>query len=283
MSRGGSFFMGIYTWAKKKAKKFAREISRFVRSAAEKTNKTEMDALKSAAGKGSRIVRNTLKGTLSAHVEFVQTVDGIFKDVVGKFQRDIFKKLLELGKSPLKIVWAVAELVGGHLGIIFANFIEIWGGRKLTAEEKREARKIFGRALPLGEIRIATSAPVKVIHRINGKRPFATLRLICYSSEEQLRKRGMQTFIHELTHVWQYEKDGPAYMVRSLCAQAMKGQKAYTVKETTLIEGNQKFKDFNPEQQATIVERFWLFRWGPKKNLKKAILYEPYAKNVYKK
>ena len=80
----------------------------------------------------------------------------------------------------------------------------------------------------------------------------------------------MQTIIHELAHVWQGVQEGPLYMTRALEAQIGAGVEslfhtgkyddsaAYTVTAAALAANGGDLGKFNPEQQASIVEFFWV-------------------------
>ncbi len=77
---------------------------------------------------------------------------------------------------------------------------------------------------------------------------------------------ALDTFIHELTHVWQGHNEGVVffnYMVRSLAAQAraiishLDRNMAYEYDTNNYL----KWSDYNPEQQASIVGQW--FSWNP--------------------
>lgn len=239
------------------------------------------NALKVAAGRGGRVVRSTLEAALKQDKNLALTLARIVKDVDQAFRKDFVKGLIELGKTPLEILEAAAKHGAATVGVVFADLVEIWGSRPLKPAEKAEAKKVFGKSIPLDEVRIATGVPVKLVHTINGHRPFTTIRLLCFDSEAQLRAKGTGTLIHELTHVWQFEKTGPVYMVDALEAQARKGDRAYEVTPEMLARNRGDLRKFNPEQQATIVERYWESRWGRQANAATARQYEPYARKVY--
>jgi hypothetical protein len=67
-----------------------------------------------------------------------------------------------------------------------------------------------------------------------------------------------QTLIHELVHVWQYQRGGTAYISRALVAQIggiAKGSRNLGYGYT--IDPGASFYDFNPEQQGLIVENYF--------------------------
>jgi hypothetical protein len=71
-----------------------------------------------------------------------------------------------------------------------------------------------------------------------------------------------QTFIHELTHVWQYQHGGTSYISVSLGTQiaAGVGRGSRNFAYDYQIEPDQSFFDFTPEQQASIVESYFMMQ-----------------------
>lgn len=89
----------------------------------------------------------------------------------------------------------------------------------------------------------------------------------CYVSFHLVNSWGPMrnsTFIHELMHVWQYEKMGALYMVNALRAQNSIMGYNYggltALKE--YLEKGKNLQDFNPEQQADIVADYYLIKNG---------------------
>jgi hypothetical protein len=70
--------------------------------------------------------------------------------------------------------------------------------------------------------------------------------------------------VHELTHAWQYQKMGWAYLLKALRAQFRDKEKAYDYGgESGLLKSRQKsipFKNFNPEQQGNITQAYYVRR-----------------------
>jgi hypothetical protein len=71
----------------------------------------------------------------------------------------------------------------------------------------------------------------------------------------------MSWLIHELTHVWQFQRDGWIYFFEALWTQLKYGPDSYAYGwETGLIEARangKKLWDFNREQQGDIVKHFY--------------------------
>ena len=67
--------------------------------------------------------------------------------------------------------------------------------------------------------------------------------------------------VHEITHAWQFQTQGWAYLFRALRAQFREREKAYDFEgEQGLLKSRQKgkiFKQFNPEQQGNIAQTYY--------------------------
>ena len=128
--------------------------------------------------------------------------------------------------------------------------------RPLYSWEIELAKSVYGNTINYRRIRIDELA-------IAGPKQ----KRFCYVSFYLVNSWGpMQnsTFIHELMHVWQYEKMGALYMLNALRAQystkgynygGLKALKAY-------LEKGKGLQDFNPEQQADIVADYYLIKSG---------------------
>lgn len=164
----------------------------------------------------------------------------------------------------------------------------------MLPHELAEAEKIFGKSIDLSRVKIATaSLPADLLNWINGDRPFTTMYIINFGRNAVI---DMATLIHELTHVWQGAQSGPLYMTRALEAQIGAGVKelfhsghyddsaAYAVTDQELIDHAGDFSKFNPEEQASIVEHYWLQKFSGKTfpSLPTVAQLEPYARQVYK-
>jgi len=74
------------------------------------------------------------------------------------------------------------------------------------------------------------------------------------------------TLVHELTHVWQYEKAGAIYMAQAVHAQISRGRGAYDYGGPAGLQAartkGQGLTGFNREEQAQIVEDFYRIKNG---------------------
>ncbi len=128
--------------------------------------------------------------------------------------------------------------------------------RPLHQSEIELAKTIYGDQINYKRVRIDELA---VVGPKQGRFCYVSFYLI--NSWGQMRK---STLIHELMHVWQYERYGAMYMVQALRAQ--KTVLAYDYggleKLKAYLAAGKKLKDFNPEQQADIITDYFLIKNG---------------------
>lgn len=225
--------------------------------------------------------RTLIEGLLAAGANFVKTVAGILKNVATGNYSNFFEALKAIGRGLLEVAVQALKLGGAILVAAFSAVLEVFGGhRPLTRAERSEAKKVFGVSIDLSRVKISVaSIPADIISKFNDERPFTTMYVINFKSGTQIET---QTLIHELTHVWQAKQRGPIYAVEALHAQFKLGPDAYKVTDQNLIAADGDFSKFNPEQQATIVDRYWAAKFGGNNPANPVGLLEPYARQVFK-
>ncbi|HRH17130.1 MAG TPA: hypothetical protein PLS22_06715 [Aquabacterium sp.] len=253
------------------------------------------DILTALAGRAVSALRTAVEALLNMGLALSTLVADIVTSVAEGFRRGFFEGLIALGKAPLLLLKAAAQVSVSVLLLAVASIFEILGGhRGLLPHELAEAEKIFGKSIDLSRVKIATaSLPADLLNWINGDRPFTTMYIINFGRNAVI---DMATLIHELTHVWQGAQSGPLYMTRALEAQIGAGVQAlfhkghyddsaaYAVTDQELIDHAGDFSKFNPEEQASIVEHYWLQKFSGKSfpSLPTVAQLEPYARQVFK-
>ncbi|WP_224249680.1 hypothetical protein [Hyalangium gracile] len=204
-------------------------------------------------------IRMVLEGLLAAGLQLAQAVADIVNRVAQAFRKGFFEGLIALGKSPFLIMKAALEAAGGVAALALATLLDVLGGhRELTAEEKRQATRVYGNTIDLSRVKVAVaSLPADLINLINGSRPFTTMYVINFASSADI---DMKTLIHELAHVWQGVIAGPVYMIQAIEAQL--GSEGYSVTDDMLRARGNDLKRFNREQQAVIAEEYWYEAFG---------------------
>ncbi len=164
--------------------------------------------------------------------------------------------------------------------------------RPLNDQERALALRMFGSRLKLQRVRVTThSWLLDMLHRINGARPFVTMYSIhaCRASE-----LDASTLVHELTHVWQAQNEGPLYLVHALVAQwgaawqswlatrRFDDHAAYLFSDEQLAAHGGALKRFNHEQQACIMAAYCehVLQLGPPITAQRAAWLERYAQCV---
>lgn len=156
------------------------------------------------------------------------------------------------------------------------NQISKCNTRRLTEEEIFIAKEIFGNTLNTDVIRVDS-------HALLGTKRLAlayvSFNLINYRTDIPLH-----VFVHELVHVWQFQNLGSIYIGRALQAQISRDKYDYGGPENLfkqMILGK-KLLDFNFEQQAEIVEDFYVLgnmpTWQRPIDLS---VYEYYKQDLY--
>jgi hypothetical protein len=131
--------------------------------------------------------------------------------------------------------------------------------RPLTANERHCAQRVFKDAVDYDVIRIDNRARVGIHSKV-----IAYVTFNCINFKNTL---SPEIFIHEMMHVWQFQKFGSMYLFR-----AMKAQMSHTVYDFGGIENlyhkmlaGKELLDFNFEQQAEIIETYYLSVEHPEK------------------
>ncbi len=236
--------------------------------------------------KTASIIRTVLEGLFAAGLNFATAIKTILENVVSEFHKGFIAGLVALGRSVVDIMGEALKLTGALAALAFTAIIEFFGGhRPLTAEEKKAARAIFGWSIDLDRIKIANaSLPADLILKVNGGRPFTTMHIINFPSGKKI---SIRTLIHELTHTWQGVEVGPVYMVEALHDQFTLGSDAYEVTSQMLEDNNGNFSKFGREQQARLVDTYYSYKLGSKKDdsaaEKRLAELAPYALQVYRR
>jgi len=122
--------------------------------------------------------------------------------------------------------------------------------RLLNNHEKELTIRFFGTAIYPKNIRMND--------RMHKRIRLLALAFVSFNTIHFEREIAVPVLIHELVHIWQYQKFGSVYIYRALKAQNSKvgydygGQTALYHK----MLSNQAFMDFNFEQQGEIFEDY---------------------------
>lgn len=146
----------------------------------------------------------------------------------------------------------LADLLGMAILYEIGTWLTKWNLRALTAREVAYLTPIFGSTIDYRRIRIDERA-----HLGPRQYPF------CYVSFYSINSWGPMspaTLIHEVVHVWQYERVGGAYIPRALRAQRTRA--GYDYGGAGAVARARSLWEFNYEQQADIVADYWCLLQG---------------------
>ena len=142
-------------------------------------------------------------------------------------------------------VFGIPEIYEFILGLIKLNT------RSLSAEEIKLAKSVFHDSLNYDVIKIDDGARFGTIK--------IALAYVSFNTINYYKKIRKEILIHELMHVWQYQKYGAIYIPRAIKAQRSKEGYDYggvpNLYKTMLTKG--RLSEFNMEQQADIIEDFY--------------------------
>lgn len=131
--------------------------------------------------------------------------------------------------------------------------------RSMTEWEIGEARTVFGSAIDYADVTVEHGSISSELFAVGG-RPRTVGNTVSIPEERSVE---MPLLIHELTHVWQYQKSGWTYAPKALWAQATEGYgyaSGGKSAEGSLLEARKSgrtFFSFNQEQQGNILRDYY--------------------------
>jgi hypothetical protein len=202
-----------------------------------------------------RLVTTLVEG-IAGVVTFVPEMIGAIRTGgikgLGNF---LWEKLRSAGAWMLNLFTRVFDLVGGpELTELAIHLLSKTS--PLTPAMIAAASQVLGpNAIRWGDVRVAEGGILSLIFLINKKRAFTTFHTINLPPGDKSR---LDIVVHELTHVYQYEKAGGWYIAQAIHAQATVGYGygGAAGLQSALATGKH-FRDFNREQQAQIAQDYY--------------------------
>jgi hypothetical protein len=153
----------------------------------------------------------------------------------------------------------------------------------LTPEETALIVSVMGPdRMRYRQVRVAEGGLLDLIFKYNGNLAYTTWQTIHFPRNAGQQKTGhtradLNTLIHELTHVYQYEQVGSRYLGEAIYMLIKTKRHCY---DYGLIQGLQearvagkRYRDFNREQQAQIVQDYFALR----QRGRNVAVYEPFV------
>ena len=153
--------------------------------------------------------------------------------------------------------WYIFDIIGGpELAQVVIRTLATT--RSLTNEEIMAAKAVLGsQAIRFRDVRIAMGGLLLPFFRMNRNRAFATWHTINLPAS---KASDISLLVHELTHVYQYERVGSLYIGQGLWAQFRLGRQAYEYGGADgLLAGRaagKRLNDYNREQQSQIAQDY---------------------------
>lgn len=129
----------------------------------------------------------------------------------------------------------------------------------LTGEEIGAAAAILGpTAVRYADVRVAEGGILNLIFKRNEGRAFATFHTINLPTFGPHRRANFGILLHELVHVYQYERTGGLYIAEAIYAQNTSGYDYGSPEDLQLCSAaGGCYRNFNREQQAQLVQDYY--------------------------
>lgn len=139
-------------------------------------------------------------------------------------------------------------------------------GTPFTSVEIELARTVFGESIDYSRVRLLPTAEALWFRTVGNTVRIPSFFTVDPNAPHRSRPLTVEymrhTFIHELTHVWQYQHGGTSYISYSLGPQiaAMVSGKGRNAAYCYEPDAKKSFWDFTPEQQGLLVENTFTMR-----------------------
>ncbi len=148
----------------------------------------------------------------------------------------------------------------------------------LTGEEIAAAASVLGSAgVRYQDIRVAQGGVLRWVFARNGQRAFATFHTINLPEQGQHQRRNIDIVVHEIIHVYQYERAGSRYFAEALVGQREDGYEYGGAEGLRQALGHgRRLRDFNREQQAQIAQDYY----AAMRTRRDTSAYEPFIRQL---
>lgn len=162
------------------------------------------------------------------------------------------------GIRAIQLVLEAADLIGAPELFAFA-WRALTRTSPLTGAEIAAANSVLGpNAVRYQDIRVAQGGVLKWVFAFNGQRAFATFHTLNLPERGRHQRENIDIVVHEIVHVYQYERAGSRYFAEALLGQHEDG---YNYEGTdglrAALSKGKRLRDFNREQQAQIAQDYF--------------------------
>lgn len=170
----------------------------------------------------------------------------------------------QVGRSAAWLHRLLAELFDLVGGPELAQFLMhlITRTTPLTADEVAMIGHVLGpRALRFGDVRVAEGGLLDLVFQLNGNLAFATWHTVYLPRRGAHGRANRAIVVHELTHVYQYERVGSRYLGEAIYMLIKTKRDCYSYGGAVgLVEActaGTQMAHFNREQQARITQDYY--------------------------
>lgn len=151
----------------------------------------------------------------------------------------------------------------------------------LSEEEVASVSEVLGpHALRFREVRVLESGLFNYVFRFNGNLAFAAWRTVCLPVSGHHTRADRSILVHELTHVYQYERVGTRYLGEAIYMLMKTQRDCYNYGGpaglAAAARSGVRYRDFNREQQAMIAQDFYIL----KARGEDVTAYEPFIRQL---
>ncbi len=136
---------------------------------------------------------------------------------------------------------------------------------RLTDAEVAAASSVLGAdSIRYDRVRVTEGRVLGLLFKLNKRRAFTTFHTINLPAAGPHSRPNLNIVVHELVHVYQFEKIGSVYIYEALRAQRTGGYDYGGPDRLVADRANgEHFKDYNREQQGQIAQDYYAAVVGP--------------------
>lgn len=240
--------------------KMARLLGRKVKTGLEDAGKWAMDLVRDFPDRLKRFAITVIEGMVGVTTFLPEALSALLTQGFKGFGEWLWDKLKSGAAWAGTMLSRILDMIGVPELLEFLEHLLSASSTPLTSDEINAGRNVLGPdAVRWNEVRVCEGGWLEPVFKRNDNRPFTTFHTI---NVPEGQRSDLAMIVHELTHVYQYEKVGSVYIGQALHAQATGGYD-YGGPEglQAARESGKHYKDFNREQQAQIAEDYYKIRF----------------------
>ena len=276
LKAAGKKLVARLKWLGSKLWKMARLLGRKVKTGLEDVGKWAIDLVRDFPDRLKRLAMVVIRGMAGVTTFLPEALSALLTQGFKGFGEWLWDKLKGGAAWAGTLLSRILDMIGGPELLEFLEHLLSASSTPLTSDEITAGRNILGPdAVRWNEVRVCEGGWLEPVFKRNDNRPFTTFHTI---NVPEGQRSDLAMIVHELTHVYQYEKVGSVYIGQALHAQATGGYD-YGGPEglQAASESGKHYKDFNREQQAQIAEDYYKIRF---KLSMSAPEYEPFISEL---